>query len=312
MPALRALLRRIRCGDSDQQTSTTRRLVLQHRRKSTRSHVQQRSVEPRLLRHVSTRFLRGALGGAGHVLQLQVLDHHYAVILGVAMAPGVQEVFALPAQLPVDLGHLGLLLLPVVGALLFLGKLALALGKGRGQGLAEARVGDEVPVGVREGDLDADVDGDGPPGGGRVLRLDLEGDVSKPLIDVADQLAGDGLSRHVSVQNDGKIPDLGEANQALLEVEPPDLGVELFEADGMDTSLLEGGHPALLGEEIAPGLVKTVEDDGYFSACFSYNKNTKPTPTGQKSKARVIVCDFRSPDDAFSQFIIQSWQKRSR
>ena len=57
---------------------------------------------------------------------------------------------------------------------------------------------------------------------------------------------------------------------------------------------------------------KDIEDDGYFSACFSYNKNTKPTPTGQKSKARVIVCDFRSPDDAFSQFIIQSWQKRSR
>lgn len=56
---------------------------------------------------------------------------------------------------------------------------------------------------------------------------------------------------------------------------------------------------------------KDIEDDGYFSACFSYNRNTKPTPAGQKAKAKVIVCDFRSPDDAFSQFIIQSWQKRS-
>jgi hypothetical protein len=76
------------------------------------------------------------------------------------MAPGVQEVLSLPPQLPVDLGHLGLLLLPVVGALLFPGELALAPGKGRGQGVAEARVGDEGPVGVREGDLDAEVDGD--------------------------------------------------------------------------------------------------------------------------------------------------------
>jgi len=57
---------------------------------------------------------------------------------------------------------------------------------------------------------------------------------------------------------------------------------------------------------------KDIEDDGYFSACFSYNRNTKPTPTGQKAKAKVIVCDLCSPDDAFSQFIIQSWQKRSR
>lgn len=57
---------------------------------------------------------------------------------------------------------------------------------------------------------------------------------------------------------------------------------------------------------------KDIEDDGYFSACFSYNRNTKATPPGQQAKAKVIVCDFRSPDDAFSQFIIQSWQKRRR
>jgi hypothetical protein len=57
---------------------------------------------------------------------------------------------------------------------------------------------------------------------------------------------------------------------------------------------------------------KDIEDDGYFSACFSYNRNTKPTPARQKAQAKVIVCDFRSPDDTFSQFIIQSWRKRSR
>jgi transcriptional regulator with XRE-family HTH domain len=57
---------------------------------------------------------------------------------------------------------------------------------------------------------------------------------------------------------------------------------------------------------------KDIEDDGYFSACFSYNRNTRATPSSQKSKARVIVCDFQSPDDAFSQFVIQNWQKRNR
>lgn len=55
-----------------------------------------------------------------------------------------------------------------------------------------------------------------------------------------------------------------------------------------------------------------IEDDGYFSACFSYNRNTKATPAGQNAKAKVIVCDFRSPDDAFSRFIIRNWLERRR
>jgi hypothetical protein len=53
---------------------------------------------------------------------------------------------------------------------------------------------------------------------------------------------------------------------------------------------------------------KDIEDDGYFSACFSYNSNTNPTPTKQESKAKVYVCNFQDPDDGFSQFIISSWQ----
>jgi transcriptional regulator with XRE-family HTH domain len=53
---------------------------------------------------------------------------------------------------------------------------------------------------------------------------------------------------------------------------------------------------------------KDIEDDGYFSACFSYNSNTKPTPIEQDSKAKVYVCNFQNPNDEFSQFIISAWQ----
>jgi transcriptional regulator with XRE-family HTH domain len=49
---------------------------------------------------------------------------------------------------------------------------------------------------------------------------------------------------------------------------------------------------------------KDIEDDGYFSACFSYNKNTVPTPTTYNAKARIIVCNFSNPDDDFTKFII--------
>ena len=50
---------------------------------------------------------------------------------------------------------------------------------------------------------------------------------------------------------------------------------------------------------------KDIEDDGFFSACFSYNKNTKPTPTAYAAKARIVVCDFSDPDDEFTRFIVQ-------
>jgi hypothetical protein len=50
---------------------------------------------------------------------------------------------------------------------------------------------------------------------------------------------------------------------------------------------------------------KDIEKDGYFSACFSYNTNTIPTARNQKAKARIHVCDFRNPNDAFSRFILE-------
>lgn len=55
---------------------------------------------------------------------------------------------------------------------------------------------------------------------------------------------------------------------------------------------------------------KDIEDDKYFSACFSYNRNTKPTPEAQKASARIFVCDFKSPyKDPFYDFILEQWNK---
>jgi hypothetical protein len=57
---------------------------------------------------------------------------------------------------------------------------------------------------------------------------------------------------------------------------------------------------------------KDIEDDGYFSSCFSYNKNTIPTLINQKSKARIFVCNFNGPSkDAFFNFIVESWNQFS-
>ncbi len=71
----------------------------------------------------------------------------------------------------------------------------------------------------------------------------------------------------------------------------------------------ELGKPkAATGPDRRSAKRKDIEDDGYFSACFSYNARTHETPADQDARGRVIVCDFRDPsDDAFTRFIRSEW-----
>lgn len=57
---------------------------------------------------------------------------------------------------------------------------------------------------------------------------------------------------------------------------------------------------------------KDIEDDGFFSACFSYNKNTLPSSSNLLSRSKVLVCDFSDPEDAFTDFIIRERKRISR
>lgn len=51
---------------------------------------------------------------------------------------------------------------------------------------------------------------------------------------------------------------------------------------------------------------KEFEEEGYFSACFSFNSNTRPTSLGQKATARIFAMKFGNPNDAFTQMTIQA------
>lgn len=53
---------------------------------------------------------------------------------------------------------------------------------------------------------------------------------------------------------------------------------------------------------------KDIEDEGYFTRCFSYNSNTQPSPNTLPADKRIYLADFQDPDDQFSNFIIQRWQ----
>ncbi len=75
-----------------------------------------------------------------------------------------------------------------------------------------------------------------------------------------------------------------------------------------------------LGSPAVPGAIdsrsakrKDIEEDGYFSACFSYNHRTEPTPATQSARAKIITCDFTDPtDDPFSRFIRAEWDRFQR
>ena len=54
---------------------------------------------------------------------------------------------------------------------------------------------------------------------------------------------------------------------------------------------------------------KDIEDDRFFSACFSYNRNTVPTPAGYQARAKIVVCDFSNPNDDFTRFIVAERQR---
>jgi transcriptional regulator with XRE-family HTH domain len=57
------------------------------------------------------------------------------------------------------------------------------------------------------------------------------------------------------------------------------------------------------------GKRKDIEDEGYFTGCFSYNAHTQPSSSTSPPERRVYVCDFANADDAFSRFILERWQR---
>jgi hypothetical protein len=81
----------------------------------------------------------------------------------------------------------------------------------------------------------------------------------------------------------------------------------------MDCKSTPGAHPVNRGElgdvdGRRSAKRKDIEDSGYFTGCFSYNRNTLPSPAGLPAERRVHSCDFSDPDDVFSRFILERWQ----
>jgi transcriptional regulator with XRE-family HTH domain len=82
----------------------------------------------------------------------------------------------------------------------------------------------------------------------------------------------------------------------------------------MDCKSMPGSYPVNRGElGSIEGRInakrKDMEEEGYFTGCFSYNKNTIPSVSSLADEKRVTVCDLNNPDDEFSRFIISRWKR---
>jgi len=76
----------------------------------------------------------------------------------------------------------------------------------------------------------------------------------------------------------------------------------------MDCKSTPGTHPYNRGELGAArgkrsAKRKDIEDEGYFTGCFSYNLNTNESPDTLPANRRIYVCNFEDPADAFSEYI---------
>jgi transcriptional regulator with XRE-family HTH domain len=57
---------------------------------------------------------------------------------------------------------------------------------------------------------------------------------------------------------------------------------------------------------------KDIEEEGYFTGCFAYNRNTVESPATLPDERRVYRCDFSNPDDRFTGFLRERWRRFQR
>jgi len=104
---LGARLRAVRRWDPDHLPALGHDLVSQHLYEAAPAAVKDRAIEPRLLAHSRARLFDCPFRALGHASDVQPLDEHRAVVLGVVIRFAVQDGVALPARLPMQAGHDG-------------------------------------------------------------------------------------------------------------------------------------------------------------------------------------------------------------
>lgn len=160
------------------------------------------------------------------------------------------------------------------------------------------------------------------------IRLHIASGAEKQRIvdslDVGDRIEADKIDV-VIAKDDGSFQGVVHVKASFAERRTDDVPMSsaLMRAGylsplwTMDCKSMPGERPKNRGELGATGSQrsakrKDIEDEGYFTGCFSYNSNTQASSNKLPPERRIYVCNFKNPDDAFSKFIINHCQKNER
>lgn len=258
----RARLGRVRRWHRQHHRAETQRLLLQQDAEPSPVGLKDLAVQSRLLRHVPAWFLGRALRRGGHTTDVEVFEHHHAVVLGVAVRETMQQGLHLPASFLMHTGQILPGFGPVLRALLLSSDVALSLGDLDLGLVQEGGPWFQVTVGVGEDVGDAPINSNGGTGcvGHDVHVLgDVDGDKSRLTVP-RDRGAG-GLAFDGTVKDDGDVADLGEAKcpLAMVELDRPRFATRLGHGHGVVPLGLEARFALRLGEEVRPRCVKVTE-----------------------------------------------------
>lgn len=192
-----------------------------------------------------------------HPLHIQLFDHDRTVALGVGRGKLMKHMVALPPHRLVKRGHASLGLVSILGPLLSAGHGALRTRQTGERLLKMLRVEDEPAIGVGEEVRYPSVDGDhrrSPAGGFPDFHSTDNRDV--PLSTVTAQCACLGFAFKGTVEHNGDVAELGEADCSGVHVDPPHLRVRLAKPEEVPAPPLPPGKS---GRSLEAALERLVE-----------------------------------------------------
>jgi len=200
--ALGTRLRRVLRRDLDYLPAFRRDLVSQHLHETAPAAIEDCAIEAGLLAYPCTWLFGRSLRARGHASDVQSLDDHSAVVLGVAIRLAVQDGVALPARFPMQAGHDGPCILLVLGSLLSARNSALrarelfadTFERTRVWHTMTVRVGDQVDHSAVDGD-------DGFTTWKRVGLFELNGHTREPCVSITHKRACLCFAARRSVHN---------------------------------------------------------------------------------------------------------------
>src|SRR5208337_2679240 len=193
-----------------------------------------------------------------HPSNVQPFQHNDAVALGESCRLDVQEVVALPLHLAVDACDASLGLLSVLRSFLLARNVALSTSELLERPFEIARVGDHLAIGRRAEVRDASVDGDdGTVARSGLGQVQFADDTDEPLVPVALERAGLGLTLERPVHHGAQRAELGEADVTVVDA--PHLRVRLAEGKRVAALALPARGASELLEASLPGLVELDE-----------------------------------------------------